>query len=248
MSATFAAVYGVAGLPAGVALSWLVDRLAIPFEEDEAAVPSAERGDAPLPEGARTEALPPAGAVRTAEPPANDRPLLRRITLVVATVVLFAGAGSRYPEAWQAAIVCAYIAVLLACTATDLLVYRVPDVVTLPGMLLALVVGLTVPGSEWERPLIGAAIAGGLLLLPSIITRGQMGMGDVKLATFGGLALGWRLVLPGLVVMAIAGGLAAAALLIFGGRGRRDAMPYAPYIAIGILVMLLTAGTAFHTF
>lgn len=246
MSATFAAIYGAAGLPAGVALSWLVDRLAIPFEEGEATVPAAERGDAPVPE--RPSSLAAEAGSLALQRPATDGATLRRVATVVATVVLFAGAGSRYPEAWQAAIVCAYIAVLLVCTVTDLLVYRVPDLVTYPGMLLALVVGLTVPGSEWERPLIGAAVAGGLLLLPSIITRGQMGMGDVKLATFGGLALGWRLALPALVVMAIAGGLAAAALLIVGRRGRRDAMPYAPYVAIGILVILLTAGTAFHTF
>lgn len=244
MDPYIAAGFGAAGVPAGILLNALIERLAVPFEDDDAG--EEERA----PEGhAQPGRWPPASAesgslaLDVVDGPGG---VVRQVAVVAATAGLFTLAAARYPEPWQAAIVCAYLSVLIVCTATDLLVYRVPDVVTYPGMLLALVVGLLAPGSSWERPLIGGAVAGAILLLPSLLTRGQMGMGDVKLAAFGGLALGWRLALPALVVMALAGGIAAAVLLVVRRRGRRDAMPYAPYVALGIALMLLLQGTAFH--
>ncbi len=247
MDPLIAAAFGAAGVPAGFIVDTLIDRLAVPFEEDEEAGEGGEEASAE--DSAASAAQAPRDSERGAlalEAPETDGGAWRQVAVVAGTAGLFAAAGARYPEAWQAAIVCAYLVVLLVCTVTDLLVFRVPDVMTFPGMLLALVVGLTVPGSEWSRPLLGAALAGSLLLLPAIATRGKMGMGDVKLATFGGLALGFRLVLPALLIMALAGGLVALVMLAVLRRGRQTAMPYAPYIALGIGVVLLLQGTAFH--
>jgi len=242
-----AAVFGAVGVPAGILLDVLIERFAVPFEDDDGEAEASEPG---LGDWQERVNLPPASAERgslTLGLPEHQGGLARRLAVVATTAGLFALAAARYPEAWQAAIICAYLSILIVCTVTDLLVYRVPDAMTYPGMLLALAVGLLAPGSSWERPLIGGAIAGGILLLPALLTHGQMGMGDVKLAAFGGLALGWRLALPALIVMALAGGVAAASLLLVRRRGRRDAMPYAPYVALGIAVMLLLQGAAFHT-
>jgi leader peptidase (prepilin peptidase)/N-methyltransferase len=171
---------------------------------------------------------------------------VRPAVVVGLTALLFAAAGTRYDEPSHLAVVTAYVCVLIVCAATDALAYRVPNVVTYPAMLGALIVGATMPGASIFEVLAGGLLAGGLLFIPSLLTGGAgMGMGDVKLATFAGLALGFTFVLPALVFMALAGGVAAVGLLLTGARKRGQAIPYAPFISAGVLVAMLWQGTAF---
>ncbi len=78
-----------------------------------------------------------------------------------------------------------------------------------------------------------------ILLLITIISRGGMGWGDVKLAALIGLATGFPLVLLALVMAAIMGGLVAVALLIAKKRGRKEAIPFAPFLSLATLITLL---------
>jgi leader peptidase (prepilin peptidase)/N-methyltransferase len=78
----------------------------------------------------------------------------------------------------------------------------------------------------------------------ALVSRGGLGLGDVKLAGFAGLALGGPLILPALLITALAGGLAAAYLALR-GRRRGHPMPYAPFISGGALAVLLWQGSAF---
>ncbi len=66
-----------------------------------------------------------------------------------------------------------------------------------------------------------------------------MGWGDVKLAALIGLATGFPLVLVALVIGAIIGGLVAVALLIAKKRGRKEAIPFAPFLSLATLITLL---------
>src|SRR3989304_10192847 len=114
-------------------------------------------------------------------------------------------------------------------------------------MLGALVVGATMPGADPLEVLAGGLLAGGVLFLPALFTGGVgMGMGDVKLATFVGLALGFVLAVPALVFMALAGGVAAGVLLLSGRRRRGEPIPYAAFISAGALATLLWQGAAFR--
>jgi prepilin signal peptidase PulO-like enzyme (type II secretory pathway) len=171
---------------------------------------------------------------------------IRRLVVVAATVVLFALAGRQYgDEALHVAIVAAYIAVLVVCTGTDALAYRVPNVITYPAILGALVVGLLMPDANPANVLVGGLLTGGTFFAMAVATRGGMGMGDVKLAFFVGFALGLSLGVQALLITAIAGGLIAVVLLVTRIRDRRDPIPYAPFIAGGMLFVMLLRGTAF---
>jgi len=66
-----------------------------------------------------------------------------------------------------------------------------------------------------------------------------MGWGDVKLAALIGLATGFPLVLLALVMAAIMGGLVAVALLIAKKRGRKETIPFAPFLSLATLITLL---------
>ena len=230
------------GLVVGLALDALVVRLAVaPDDEEETA------------EGATNESPPPAGAALAHAETGSlvvevspARIWARRLAIIGATMGLFAVIGVRYDAVSHLTILTAYACVLLLCAATDSLSFRVPNVVTYPAILGALIVGAAMPGADFLEVLAGGALAGGVLLVPALLTGGVgMGMGDVKLAAFVGLALGFANIAPALLFMGLGGGAAAALLLLTGQRHRGQPIPYAPFISAGALATLLWQGTAF---
>ena len=170
----------------------------------------------------------------------------RRLIVVVATTGVFALLGSRFEGAeWQLAIAAMYAGALIICMATDLLAYRVPNAVTYPAIVASLAIGLALPDANRLNVVGGGLLFGGLLFVPALLTGGAMGMGDVKLAFFVGFALGLTFGVVALLVTAIAGGAIAIVLIVTRLRSRRDPIPYAPFIALGALYVLLVQGAAF---
>jgi leader peptidase (prepilin peptidase)/N-methyltransferase len=167
-----------------------------------------------------------------------------RVMVVATAPFLMAVAGWRF-EPLQAAVVSALVLALLLCTGTDLIEYRVPNVVTYPGTLLALGAAALFP----EGDLVNAAIAGlggGLVfLVMAIITRGGLGLGDVKLAVLIGAALGFPGSYQALVIGILAGGVAILALFVTGIVSRKQAVPYAPFLALAAVGVVLTQGAVF---
>jgi leader peptidase (prepilin peptidase)/N-methyltransferase len=64
-------------------------------------------------------------------------------------------------------------------------------------------------------------------------------MGDVKLAAFIGLIVGFPAVLIALLISVVAGGLVGGLLLLTGLKGRKDAIPFAPFLVAGGMVAML---------
>lgn len=70
-----------------------------------------------------------------------------------------------------------------------------------------------------------------------IISRGKwMGMGDVKLALFMALFLGWPNVLVAAVLSFWLGTLASLPLLILGGKNMKSQIPFGPFLIIGTFI------------
>jgi leader peptidase (prepilin peptidase)/N-methyltransferase len=90
--------------------------------------------------------------------------------------------------------------------------------------------------------LVGAvAASGGLLAIALAYPRG-MGMGDVKLALLLGLYLGWLSlghVVLGLFLGFALGSVVGVGLLVTGVRGRKDHLPFAPFLAAGAVLAVL---------
>ena len=177
----------------------------------------------------------------------SDAPWWRPLFAAL-TVALVIGAAVRYEDISHIAVVAVYIAVFVACAASDLTSYRVPNVITYPAILLAFLIGAFLPDADFSAALLGGATASGLMLFSLVVSRGAMGLGDVKLATFAGLALGWPFIASALVLMAVSGGVTALILLLFGLRGRKDPIPYAPFISAAAVAVILWQGTVFVEF
>ena len=133
----------------------------------------------------------------------------------------------------------AFVLLLVPITLIDLDHRLIPNKLTLPGAVLAIaIVLLTDPDSLVENLISGAA-AGGFLLVAALVYPAGMGMGDVKLAGMMGLYLG-RAVAPAMFAALIAGTLVGALIIARKGakEGRKTAIPFGPYLALGGLVGL----------
>src|SRR5215211_3543575 len=132
-----------------------------------------------------------------------------------------------------------FVALLGAITLTDLERRVIPNAILLAGAAIGLaIVAATDPGSLPER--VAAALgAGGFLLLFALVYPRGMGMGDVKLAAVMGLFLGVSVV-PALFVGILLGALAGGVVMLrYGAAGRKQAVPFGPFLAVGGIVGLL---------
>ena len=139
----------------------------------------------------------------------------------------------------------AAVRVLFACAlivlfVTDLQHKILPNVITVPGIVLGFACSLFVPPG-WRDSLIGIVAGGGVLFALAEAyyrVRGQegLGMGDVKLLGMIGAFLGWKLVLLTLVLASFAGSLAGGVMIASGRGSMKYALPFGTFLAVGALV------------
>jgi len=153
-----------------------------------------------------------------------------------ALAILCLGAGPALAPALVLA------ATLVAITGIDLDHQIIPDVVTLPGIAVGVAFSLLLGQPRWTDALIGIAVGGGLFFAIIVASRGGMGGGDMKLAAMLGAFLGWRPLLVAILAAVLAGGLLAIGLLALRRKGRKDAVPFGPFLALGGLVALFWGG------
>jgi leader peptidase (prepilin peptidase)/N-methyltransferase len=126
---------------------------------------------------------------------------------------------------------------LVPIAVIDLDLKIIPNKLTAPAAVLAVALGAVLEPSYLPEQL--AAGAGGLIffLLPTLIHKKGMGMGDVKLVAVLGLYLG-RAVAPAIFIALILGVVVGAAIIAAKGisDGRRTKVPFGPFLAIGALV------------
>ena len=125
------------------------------------------------------------------------------------------------------------LAALIAISAIDLQHLLIPDVITLPGILVGLVANVATGRMSWIDSVLGITLASGLFLAIILVSRGGMGGGDLKLGAMLGAFLGWKALLFALFVAVILGGVLGIALVASGLRGRKDAVPFGPFLAVG---------------
>ena len=184
-------------------------------------------------------------------PHCGERRPIRAPLLEAATVVTFALAwllalrtfGVLFrPDPWSLATTCLYTAFLLAVLVIDFEHRRVLNIMLAPAAVVALLFSLLPGAPDPLQALLGGALGFGVFLLLALIGRGKMGAGDVKLAGVIGLMTGYPAVIPALVFGVLLGGVAAIILLITRRAGRKGTMAYAPYLALGAIIVLLAAG------
>ena len=147
---------------------------------------------------------------------------------------------------WELAVALFYVCLLLAIFFIDLERELILNRLVYPGIVIALVLSLVsrhVSGEVLLIPnfgdaLLGAGIGFALFLVIALVSRGGMGLGDVKMAALMGAMLGWPGVLAAVFLAVIGGGLISLLLLAFKVKGRKEGIPFGPFLALGTLAAM----------
>ena len=161
-------------------------------------------------------------------------PIPWRYPLVEAvTGALFLAAYAAFGLTLDAAVAAVLLAALVAITAIDLQYQIIPDVISLPGILAGCLANVATGRVPWVDSLLGIVVGGGLFMVIILASGGGMGGGDMKLGAMLGAFLGWKVVLVAVFAAVILGGSLALGLLASGKRGRKDPIPFGPFLAAG---------------
>lgn len=171
-----------------------------------------------------------------AEPISARYPIVEALTATLFVAVV----AVHYTDAAALVMGLVLVAFLVPIALIDLDHRIIPNRLTLPAAVLAIVLGTALdPGGQVERLIAGAAAAA-VLAIPSLINPRGMGMGDAKLIGVLGLYLG-AAVAPAFFVAFIAGTAFGIAIIARKGitQGRKTAVPFGPFLALGGLVGVL---------
>jgi len=172
------------------------------------------------------------------------QPIAWRYPLVESlTGLLFALTVARHGPTALAASLLLFEAGLVVIAFVDLDHQLIPNIITLPGIPLGLLAGLVGGGPSILDRILGALTGAGFLYLVllyggALYGQDAMGEGDLNLMALVGAFLGWKAVAVTLLVGCLSGSLVGLSLIALRRLGRREHMPFGPFLALGALVSL----------
>jgi leader peptidase (prepilin peptidase)/N-methyltransferase len=155
----------------------------------------------------------------------------------LATGALYVAVVASQDDAVRIVLGLLLVTALVPITLIDLELRLIPNLITGPAALAAVVAIAAFDTDFLPEALIAGAAAGGFFLAAAVLYPRGMGMGDVKLAGMLGLYLG-RAVAPAIFIALIAGVAVGAAVIARKGakEGRKTAVPFGPFLALGGII------------
>jgi leader peptidase (prepilin peptidase)/N-methyltransferase len=162
------------------------------------------------------------------------------------TAALSAAVAWKFGFGWAAGLGLVFTWMLIALTFIDADTTLLPDDLTLPLLwlgLLANLLGLFAPVTLQDAVI--GAMAGYLVLwsiywvFKLLTGKEGMGYGDFKLLAALGAWMGWKALLPIVLLSSVVGAVVGIALIVLARRGREVPIPFGPYLATAGLIVFL---------
>lgn len=133
-----------------------------------------------------------------------------------------------------------FISALIVISFIDLDFQIIPDMISIPLICLGFIISILPHNlngvvSNLKESLIGTLVGAGTLLIVSMLSRGGMGGGDVKLNAAVGAFLGWKQTLLTVFIGSLLGSIIG--IIILKKTGNRK-IPFGPFLSIGALICL----------
>jgi leader peptidase (prepilin peptidase)/N-methyltransferase len=141
-----------------------------------------------------------------------------------------------------------FAAALIVITFIDLDHQIIPDVISLPGIVVGFLCSFAVPWLSWGDSLLGILAGGGSLYLVAVgyelLTKKEgMGGGDIKLLAMIGAFLGWQSILPIVFFSSLVGTLVGVPVMLIKKADSKLAIPFGPFLAAAALFYLFWGPT-----
>jgi leader peptidase (prepilin peptidase)/N-methyltransferase len=162
-------------------------------------------------------------------------PISVRYPLVeLTTAALYVAVVASQDDAVRIALGLLLVTALVPISLIDLAHRIIPNRITGPAAVAALIAIVALDIDFLPEALIAAAAAGGFFFVAVVLYPRGMGLGDVKLAAMLGLYLG-RAVAPAIFIALISGVAVGATIIARKGakEGRKTAVPFGPFLALG---------------
>jgi leader peptidase (prepilin peptidase)/N-methyltransferase len=165
-------------------------------------------------------------------------PVIELVTALVWVLIVW-----MTPVGWLLASRLVLATALIVLFMIDLEHQLLPNVITLPGILVGFAFSVVAPPGP-VNSLVGIALGGGVLYAIAaayFVLRKEegMGMGDVKMLAMVGAFLGWRAVLLTLVLSSFAGAVIGLVMMGLQKGDMRYALPFGTFLAVGTLITML---------
>ncbi len=136
-----------------------------------------------------------------------------------------------------------YCAALLVIIFIDFYHQIIPDVISLPGIILGFAFSLLNPELAWSDSGLGILLGGGIFYIVSmsyyLVTRRiGMGGGDIKLLAMIGAFQGWQSLPFVILGSSVAGIIVGVWAMIEQKKGGQSVIPYGPFLAGTAMVYL----------
>ncbi|WP_316348229.1 prepilin peptidase [Desulfuromonas acetoxidans] len=136
-----------------------------------------------------------------------------------------------------------FVSILVVVAFIDIDHQIIPDVITLPGIVIGFICSFALPWVSWVDSLLGVLIGGGSLfcvafLYELLAKKEGMGGGDIKLLAMIGAFCGWRVILPVVFLSSLLGTMVGVPLMWARKRDSGMALPFGPFLVFGTLIYL----------
>jgi leader peptidase (prepilin peptidase)/N-methyltransferase len=136
-----------------------------------------------------------------------------------------------------------FTAALLVIIWIDIHHQIIPDIISLPGIVVGFLFSLINPFVSWQDSLIGILAGGGVLYGVAALYylwRKQEGMGggDIKLLGMIGAFLGWQSLPFIIFASSLSGSIIGILAMLKQGKGGKTRIPFGPFLSLAALVYL----------
>lgn len=144
---------------------------------------------------------------------------------------------------WSTLVYGVFFSAMVVVTMIDWDYFIIPDVITLPGIVLGLVCSWAILPLEVADAVLGVLAGGSILwfmawISPFLFGKEGMGGGDIKLLAMIGAFLGWKSTLLTLLLGALIGSVVGLSLMGLNRLKRGQYIPFGPYLAVGAILAL----------
>ncbi len=148
---------------------------------------------------------------------------------------------------------CLFTSALIVLFFIDYFHQILPDAITLPGLVLALVYSFFRDDLTFRQALTGAIVGAGILfaiygLYYLVRKKAGLGMGDITMMLLIGAYLGWQLAFLTLILASFLGTLVGIFFIFFKKKDLQFALPFGSFLAPAAFFSLLWGKRVIHAY
>ncbi len=165
--------------------------------------------------------------------PMSPRYLIVELLTGIATAAIYLHFGLSPQLIWALVL----LLPLIPAAFIDLKHYILPDSITIGCTLWGIAsAALSISPTPIKDAFLGLLVCGGIFFLIAVLSKGGMGLGDVKLAAAIGANFGWKIGVTSLFLSVLLGAVTGIVLMLLRKKGRKDKIPFGPFMIVSIYI------------